>query len=141
MLGSAVRAFIHRNLEPVDRLGEVLFGLIMALGFTGAVRLGMEEPNNRDLFISIFGCNLAWGIVDGVMFAMTALFERGHKARFVKDVVEASTEQEAMGRIGEEFGDRLSGLITAEERERLYRQVLELAHERRGSRRGCGGRT
>ena len=32
------RAFIRRHLEPTDRLGEILFGLIMALGFTGAVR-------------------------------------------------------------------------------------------------------
>src|SRR4030095_1923207 len=35
----AMPTFIQRYLDPDDRLGEILFGLIMALGFTGAVRL------------------------------------------------------------------------------------------------------
>ena len=68
--------FIRRHLDPAARLGEALFGLIMALGFTGAVRLGEEEPSNRALFIGILGCNLAWAIVDGVMYVLTALVER-----------------------------------------------------------------
>ena len=42
-----MRAFIRRYLDPADRLGEILFGLIMALGFTGAVRLGREEADNQ----------------------------------------------------------------------------------------------
>ncbi len=49
--------FIQRCLDPADRLGEIPFGLIMALGFTGAVRLGVEDADNRTLFIAIFGCN------------------------------------------------------------------------------------
>ena len=62
-----MRTFIQRYLAPADRLGEILFGLIMALGFTGAVRLGHEKADNRALFVGIFGCNLAWAIVDGDM--------------------------------------------------------------------------
>ena len=84
-----MRSFIQRHLDPADRLGEVLFGLIMALGFTGAVRLGHEEADNRALFIGIFGCNLAWAIVDGVMYVLTALFERGRKARLFREVLRA----------------------------------------------------
>jgi len=38
----AIRDLIGRYLDPADRLGEILFGLIMALGFTGAVRLGLD---------------------------------------------------------------------------------------------------
>jgi hypothetical protein len=59
--------FIKRHLEPADRIGETLFGLIMALGFTGAVCLGIDEATSRELLIAILGCNIAWGIVDGVM--------------------------------------------------------------------------
>jgi len=36
---SNMRSFIQRHLNPADRLGEILFGRIMALGFTSAVRL------------------------------------------------------------------------------------------------------
>lgn len=82
-----MRDFLERYLDPADRLGEILFGLIMALGFTGAVRLGHEEADSRALFIGIFGCNLACAIVDGVdpnlavrlshLIALTLLFLLG----------------------------------------------------------------
>jgi VIT1/CCC1 family predicted Fe2+/Mn2+ transporter len=90
-----IREFIRTHLDPVERLGEILFGLIMALGFTGAVRLGHEEADNRALFLGILGCNVAWGIVDGVMYVLTSLYERGRRARVIRGVVEAGSEEAA----------------------------------------------
>ncbi len=120
-----MRSFIQRNLDPVDLLGEILFGLIMALGFTGAVRLGLEEADNRALFIAILGCNLAWAIVDGVMYVLAALFERGRKARLARDVLAAPTEDESLRLIGDELNDRLGLLTTGEEREQIQGWVLK----------------
>lgn len=122
-----MRAFIQRHLDPSTRLGEVLFGLIMALGITGAVRFGLAKANNRELFIAVLGCNIAWGVVDGVMFAMLALFERGRKARVVNAVLNAPTDEAALERIHVELGKRLESLTTLEERGQVYRWVLELA--------------
>ena len=121
-----MRAFIHHHLDPSDRLGEVLFGLIMALGFTGAVRLGREEADNMALFIGIFGCNLAWAIVDGVMFVLTELFERGRQARATRDVLAAPNEEAALQRIDDELGGPLLALTTPQERQQVLRRVLEL---------------
>ena len=59
---SLLPAFVRRHLDAAGRLGEILFGLIMALGVTGAVRLGEGEADNRGLFVGVFGCNLAWAI-------------------------------------------------------------------------------
>jgi hypothetical protein len=111
-------------------LGEILFGLIMALGFTGAVRLGHEEADNRALFIDILGCNVAWAIVDGVMYVLTALFERGRKARLVRDVRAAPNDAAALRHVDAELGDRLAPLTTREEREQVYGWVLKVV--RRG---------
>ncbi len=121
-----MRSWINRYLSPADRLGEVLFGLIMALGFTGAVRLGHEEADNRALFTGIFGCNLAWAIVDGVMYALTELFERGRKARLVRAVLNARTEEAALEQIGKELDGPLMQLTEPEERRQLHRWVLEI---------------
>jgi len=121
-----MRAFIERYLDPADRLGEVLFGLIMALGFTGAVRLGHEAADNRALFIGIFGCNLAWAIVDGVMYVLTALFERGRKARLFREVARAADDETALGRIGGELDGPLIELTTPEERAQLHRWILTI---------------
>ena len=120
-----MRAFFHRNLDPADRLGEILFGLIMALGFTGAVRLGHEEADNHALFIGIFGCNLAWAIVDGVMFVLGQLFERGRQAKIARDVLHAPNEEAALQRIGDEISSPLMASATSEERQQIQRRVLE----------------
>ncbi len=122
-----MRAFLRRHLDPADRLGEVLFGLIMALGFTGAVRLGIEAPDNRALFAGILGCNVAWAVVDGVMFVLTDLFERGRRARLARDLRGAPSADEAMRRIGEELDERLETLTTPDERRQIYGWVLEIA--------------
>lgn len=119
--------FIRRHLDPSTRLGETLFGLIMALGITGAVRFGLADADNRELFIAVLGCNIAWGIVDGVMFAMLALFERGRRARIVNIVLKATSDQEALNGIRDELGNRLEPLMASSERDQVYHWVLNQA--------------
>ena len=121
-----MRAFIERHLDPADRLGEILFGLIMALGFTGAVRLGHEQADNRALFVGIFGCNLAWAIVDAVMYVLAALFDRGRKMRLFRELRRAPNDEAALQRIGDELDGPLLELTTAEERAELHRWVLRI---------------
>ena len=85
-----------RVLDPIARVSEVLFGLIMALTFTGtlsAATAGREEV--RTLLIGVIGCNLAWGLVDAVMFLMTALSERGHGLLTIRAVRSASSADAA----------------------------------------------
>ncbi len=77
----------ERVLDPVERLSEVLFGLIMVLSFTcsiSAATAGREEV--REVLIGAIGCNLAWGIVDAVMYLMTLLLERGRGLSIARSV-------------------------------------------------------
>jgi len=86
----------NRVLDPIARVSEVLFGLIMALTFTGtlsAATAGREEI--RTLLIGVIGCNLAWGLVDAVMYLMTALTERGHGLLTVQAVRRAPSPDAA----------------------------------------------
>jgi VIT1/CCC1 family predicted Fe2+/Mn2+ transporter len=69
-----------RILSPVERVSEILFGLIMALTFTGtlsAATAGREEV--RTMLIGAIGCNLAWGLVDAVMYLVAIITEQGRK--------------------------------------------------------------
>ena len=124
-----MRAFIQRYLDPAGRLGEMLFALIMALGFTGAVRLGHEQADNHALLVGILGCNLAWAIVDGVMYVLGALFERGRKNRLLREIAAALDEDAALRSVAKELDARLEPLTTPEERDRLYRGVLRMVRE------------
>ena len=119
-----MRGFIHRHLGPADRLGEILFGLIMALGFTGAVRLGHEEADSRALFTGILGCNIAWAIVDGVMYAIGELFERGRRAKLGREIKSVADDGEALKIIAGEYDPQLESLAGAGRRDELYRDIL-----------------
>lgn len=68
-------------LSPVDRVSEVIFGLIMALTFTGSLSVATaDRAEVRDMLIGALGCNIAWGMVDAVMYVLTELAERGRAA-------------------------------------------------------------
>jgi hypothetical protein len=75
--------FTHRHLDPGERLGEILFGLIMVLTFTATARaaLGDNPDSGRQLLIAALGCNIAWGIIDGGMYIMAAMLARAHQAQ------------------------------------------------------------
>ena len=71
-------------LSPVDRVSEMLFGLFMALTFVGAV--SVAEPGGvqvRTLFIAALGCNLAWGLVDAVMYLVRTATDRGRRLTLI----------------------------------------------------------
>ncbi|TAH38182.1 MAG: hypothetical protein EYC70_06055 [Planctomycetota bacterium] len=84
----------ERVLDPVERLSEVLFGLIMVLSFTcsiSAASAGQEEV--RAVVVGAIGCNLAWGIVDAVMYLLALLLERG-RSLSIGRAVRASPDPE-----------------------------------------------
>lgn len=103
-----------RLLSPVDRISEVLFGLFMALTFTGTLSVmtaGREEV--RSMVWAAIGCNIAWGFVDAVMYVLRNLVERGRKARIVKAVRGAERPEHAHRLIGNEIGALAQGIETA----------------------------
>ena len=64
------------------RFSEIVFGLIMALGVTGTLSAATGgSAEVRTVLWSALGCNLAWGIVDGIMFILHQLAERGQHLR------------------------------------------------------------
>jgi hypothetical protein len=51
----------RRVLAPIDRVSEVLFGLIMVLTFTGSLSVAEAGRDDvRTMLIGALGCNLAW---------------------------------------------------------------------------------
>jgi VIT family protein len=67
-----------RALEPIDRVSEVLFGLIMVLTFTGGLSVATAgRAEVREMLVGALGCNLAWGVIDGLLYLLGCLVERG----------------------------------------------------------------
>lgn len=83
----ASRASFRRVLNPVDRSSEILFGLIMVMTFTSSLSAGQAGGADvRAMLIGALSCNLAWGIIDAVMFFMSSMAERRLCERTVQAV-------------------------------------------------------
>jgi len=124
------KSLIHRYLDPGDALGEVLFGLIMVLSFTVGARLLFKEEglDTTELVVGAVGCNIAWGVIDAVLFVLGSLFYRSRRARFYRTLKDAGDDTEALSRIQEEFGFEDEPLaIHPEDRARLHDAILLLS--------------
>jgi VIT1/CCC1 family predicted Fe2+/Mn2+ transporter len=118
-----------RYLDPEVIFAEILFGLIMALTFTlGATmvaRLAGGEPL-QDIVFGAVTCNLAWGMIDAVLYILGEVFALGTRAMQIKQVQRARTKEDAMRRLHEIFDDRIGTASTPEERDHLYAEVHAL---------------
>jgi VIT1/CCC1 family predicted Fe2+/Mn2+ transporter len=86
-----------RILDPSERTAEVLFGLIMVLTFTGSLSMAdAGRADIRTMLIGALGCNLAWGLIDGVLYVLGALAERSRDLEVYRSV--RSAELPADGR-------------------------------------------
>ena len=90
--------FVERYLDPASRLGEVLFGLIMVLSVTLTAGLTVAEgaAGVRQLLEAALGCNVAWGIIDGIMYVMNCMTARGEKAHFIRAIQNAADARTAL---------------------------------------------
>ena len=117
----------ERLLDPIARVSEILFGLIMALTFTGALSAastGREDV--RELLIGMLGCNFAWGLVDAVMFLMSSMTERGHDLLTVKAVRTAGTPADAHRVIAGALSPLVVSTLTTAELEKVRQGLMRL---------------
>jgi hypothetical protein len=130
-------------LDPSERLAEVLFGLIMALTFTGSLSVAEAGRDDvRAMLVGALGCNLAWGLIDGIFYVMGSLAARGMGLSALRAVRAAARPAEARRLIVNALPDPIAAVMTPEEldtvAERL-RQSPEPATRARMSSRDLVG--
>ncbi|MDM0079515.1 VIT1/CCC1 transporter family protein [Variovorax sp. J31P179] len=114
----------NRVLDPIDRNSEILFGLFMVLTFTGTLSVASAGPKEvRAMLIAAIGCNIAWGLVDGVMFMLRRVVGRARQAMLWRRVVSSQQPEEAHGLIAQEIGP-LSDALGRQDFERTRQWML-----------------
>jgi hypothetical protein len=113
-------AATSRVLDPIERLSEVLFGLIMVLTFTGSLSVAEAgRADVRTMLIGALGCNLAWGIIDAVMYLMSCLAEKGRSLIAFNAVRSASDPTEARRLIADALPPVIAGVLQPAELETI----------------------
>jgi hypothetical protein len=99
--------FRRRALDPIDRFSEVLFGLIMVLAFTCSLSVAESGSQGvRQMLVAALACNVAWGVVDGVMYVLTSIAERSRRAivfRGIRAADPATARAIVLGALPEAF--------------------------------------
>ncbi len=116
-----------RALEPIDRISEVLFGLIMVLTFTGSLSVAEAGRNEvRTMLIGALGCNLAWGIIDGVLYLMGCVAEKVRGLLTVAPLRQATDSNEARRLIADALPSVVGDVLTPAELEAVHQRLKQL---------------
>jgi VIT1/CCC1 family predicted Fe2+/Mn2+ transporter len=82
-----------RLLDPIERVSEIIFGLIMAVTIVGSLSIATAGLNEtRTVMIAALGCNLAWGLVDAVMYLVRTLTERRRNLALARQAIVGDAE-------------------------------------------------
>jgi len=117
----------ERVLNPIDRVSEVLFGLIMVLTFTGS--LSVAEAGREDvhaMLIGTLGCNLAWGIIDAVLYLMGIMADKGSGLVALRAVRSTADSQHAHRLIAGALPPVVASVLQPAELEMISARLKEL---------------
>ncbi|HEY1909161.1 MAG TPA: hypothetical protein VGG91_24165 [Myxococcaceae bacterium] len=113
---------IRGVLSPYDRASEVLFGLIMALTLTGALNVAQAtERETRALFASTLSCNVAWGLVDAVMYALNQVLGRARRFLLAGELRAGADPARVLS---EDLPEPLLQSLSPADLDRLQKEVL-----------------
>jgi hypothetical protein len=122
-------------LEPMDRISEVLFGLIMALTFT--CTLGVVTADTiqvRTMLFAALGCNLAWGIIDGGVYLLARLNEQGRQIKTMLAMRAAPDSATAQRIIADELPPLVASVLPPEQLEFIRQKLNQMPEHSRPPR-------
>lgn len=111
-------------LEPIDRITEVIFGLLMAMTFIGSLSVataGREDA--RLMLVAAFGCNLAWGLADAVIYLLRTWTERT-RSRTLLTRLQAAPSSQGRKLISDALPERVSLALDEDGLEMLRARML-----------------
>jgi hypothetical protein len=114
----------NHMLDPMERVSEILFGLIMVLTFTCSFSVaGAGHQEVKGMLLGALGCNLAWGIIDAFFYLMSRLSEHGHNLLALRALRKTTNPAKAHRIIANELPPLLASVLPEAEFE-LIRQKL-----------------
>lgn len=117
----------ERLLDPMERISEVLFSLIMVLTFTcsfSVAQAGREEV--RTMLMGALGCNVAWGIIDAVFYVMACFSARGQSILRLGALRRASSAAEAHQIISDALPPLLVSVLSGSDLETMRERLTHV---------------
>ena len=120
-----------RVLDPMERISETLFGLIMVLTFICSLGVATAgHINIQTILVGALGCNLAWGIVDGGLYLLARINEQGGNILTLRAIRQARDPETARRVIADALPPELASILPTEQLEMMWRKLQQLPEPR-----------
>lgn len=118
---------IKRFLDPMERVSEILFGLVMVLTITCSFSVGSGGHTEvHQMLIGALGCNIAWGVIDAVLYWLACFHAHGQKIMALRVAREAENPDEANRVIADALPPVLASVTTRADLEAMRRKLQQL---------------
>ena len=115
------------GLHVVERIDEMMYGLIAALTFTCSISIahsGREEVPS--ILWTAVGCNFAWGTIDALIIVFSTLLYRGEAIKTLQAIRSAATDEEAYEVIKATMPPLAGTLLKGEHFQHLRNEISKL---------------
>ena len=133
-LSPPVRAS-KRVLDPIHRVSEILFGLIMVLTFTGSLSVAEAgRAEVRTMLIGALGCNVAWGIIDALLYLLDVLAEKGDGRTTLLALRKTADREEARRLIARALPPVVASILEPAQLDGMCERLMQLPPPSRAPR-------
>jgi hypothetical protein len=121
---------VKRFLDPMERISEILFGLVMVLTITCSFSVGGGGRTEvHQMLIGALGCNVAWGVIDAVLYWLACFHAQGQKIMALRAVRDNENREEAYRAIADYLPPVIASATTPTEFEVIRRRLQELPEQ------------
>ena len=125
----------NRLMSPIERVAEILFGLIMALSFTCAISVAeTDRIGVKQMLFGAIGCNIAWGVIDAIMYLMIEISQRGRNIAIMNYVKNTRDEEKSREFIAETLSPEMAAVMGKQGLENIRQAIVQAAPKIMGSR-------
>jgi VIT1/CCC1 family predicted Fe2+/Mn2+ transporter len=128
------KGFLEDLIDPIDRLSETVFSILILMTFTLVFYISelftdAEQMSSgyttHELVIGALWSIFAWGTIDGIMYVLFSVFQRGESHRLLRNIQAAESEPEALEVISDNLDYILEPISEEGIRQKLYKNILE----------------
>jgi hypothetical protein len=114
-----------RLLDPIDRVSEILFGLIMVLTITSTFSVvSSGRADVKLMVLGALGCNLAWGIIDGCLYLMGCLNDRARGPLLIRALRRTGDRGEANQMVADALPPEIAAALSDQELDEVRGKLL-----------------
>ena len=116
-----------RWIDTEDRISEILFGLIMALTFTCTISVTQSDKASvNEMLYAALGCNIAWGLVDAVLYILMAKTVQERGFTILNFVRRSKDTGKAHQFIADALPPVIANVLQPDEMEKIRQRILQL---------------